>query len=127
METIRTVTFEPLTDKVVYRLELGEPCAMRGDRALSSYRFSVGETILFQGEDFGVSPCHAEDSDQAICALMGFLTLKPGDTDREYFDNYTPEQMEWAESYACEVIACDVAAYEEEQCGESIAVPWSEA
>jgi len=37
-------------------------------------------------------------------ALLGFLTLRPGDTDVEYFDAYTPEQMEFAESYECEAM-----------------------
>ena len=54
--------------------------------------------ILFAGSDFGCSPVHAIDSDDAIGSLLGFLTLRPGDTDREYFENYTPEQMAFAES-----------------------------
>ena len=56
--------------------------------------------ILFEAEDFCASPCHAIDSDETIAALMGFLTLKPGDTDREYFENYSPLQMDYCQAHA---------------------------
>lgn len=58
-----------------------------------------GET-LFEGEDFYCSPLHAIDSDEALRSLLGFLTLKPGDTDKEYFENYTPKQMAFAQGDA---------------------------
>ena len=56
--------------------------------------------IIFESEDFGCSPCHAVDSDETVKALMGFLTLRPGDTDREYFASYTPEQLEYCAQHA---------------------------
>jgi hypothetical protein len=43
---------------------------------------------------------HATDSNETLRALLGFLTLKPGDTDREYFDDYTPAQMAFAQGDA---------------------------
>ncbi len=43
---------------------------------------------------------YAVDSDEAVNALMGFLTLKPGDTDADFFQSYSSAQMEFAESYA---------------------------
>lgn len=67
-------------------------------------------TILnvFEGDDFGCSPLHAVDSDETVAAIMGFLTLRPGDTDAEYFENYTADQLEFcqqhAESLSCEVL-----------------------
>lgn len=61
--------------------------------------------VLFHGEDFGASPMHATDSDEALRALLGFLFLRPGDTDRDYFDGYSPEQMAFAESSDCEALA----------------------
>lgn len=61
--------------------------------------------VLFSGEDFGASPMHATDSDEALRALCGFLFLRPGDTDREYFDGYSAEQMAFAKSSDCETLA----------------------
>ena len=61
--------------------------------------------VIFDGGDFCPSPMYADDSDDAIGALLGFLTLRPGDTDREYFERYTPEQLEFASQHA-ESLAC---------------------
>jgi len=59
---------------------------------------------IFRGTDFTSSPMHADDSDDALRALLGFLTLRPGDTDREYFDGYTPAQLAFAASSNCEYL-----------------------
>lgn len=42
---------------------------------------------------------HADDSPRTIAALLSFLSLRPGDVEKEYFDNYTPKQMEFAEQH----------------------------
>lgn len=31
--------------------------------------------------------------------VMSLVAMKPGDTDRDYFDGYTPAQLEWAEKF----------------------------
>lgn len=66
-----------------------------------------GQT-LFQGEDYGLPRGIAIDSDESVSGLLNFLTLKPGDTDAEYFKDYTARQMEFAENEAEELrIYCD--------------------
>lgn len=65
--------------------------------------------LLFEGEDFAGSPCHADDSDATVRALMGFLTLRPGDTDAEYFERYTPAQLDYCSAHA-EALDCEVTA-----------------
>lgn len=81
------------------------------------YEFTTPEDgnafVLFEGADYGVSPMHAVDSDAALLGLLGFLTLRPGDTDSEYFDAYTEEQRAWCESSACESLQCEVSIAEE--------------
>jgi len=63
---------------------------------------------LFEGNDFAGSPLHADDSNETVKALMNFLTLRPGDTDADYFAKYTPLQLaycsDYAESLAMEVL-----------------------
>jgi hypothetical protein len=84
-----------------YRLELrrnGLPDSEKPGRAY---------TTLFEGEDFGCSPMYGIDSDEAIDGIMTFLTLRPGDTDPEYFANYTPEQLDYCSKHA-EVLASEV-------------------
>jgi hypothetical protein len=61
--------------------------------------------VLFQGTDFGPSPCHADDSDETLRALLGFLFLRPGDTDRDYFAGYSEAQLAFARSSECESLA----------------------
>jgi len=60
---------------------------------------------LFHGTAFRCSPLHADDSDEALRALLGFLTLRHGDTDREYFAGYTAAQEAFAASSECEYLA----------------------
>lgn len=64
--------------------------------------------VLFEGEDFGCSPLHAIDSDDAVVSLMAFLTCRPGDTDAEYFASYTPKQLAYCSEHA-EALACCVS------------------
>ncbi len=56
--------------------------------------------VLFTGEDFGCSPLHTIDSDECLRSLLGFLTLRPGDTDSDYFAGYTQAQMAFAQGDA---------------------------
>lgn len=65
------------------------------------------KTELFTGEDFCCSPLHCVDSDETVAAIMSFLTLRRGDTDSEFFENYTPTQTEFTEQHA-EALACEV-------------------
>ena len=64
-------------------------------------------TVLFEGEDFGCSSLHAVDSDATITAIMSFLTLRPGDTDRDYFAGYTQAQLDYCAQHA-EALSCEV-------------------
>ena len=83
----------------------------RGQSVLG-YRLTIAEdrarpATIFEGEDFAGSPLHCDDSDETIACLMGFLTLRPGDTDDEYFESYTPRQLEYCDQYA-EALSCEI-------------------
>ena len=78
---------------------------LRNGRTCIGYELrDLAGAVLFRGEDFGPSPMHADDSDETLRALIGFLTLRPGDTDREYFADYTPAQLAFARSSTCELL-----------------------
>lgn len=70
-------------------------------------------TTIFSGEDFGLAPQHDPDSDTCIAALLSFLSLRPGDTDRDYFANYTSRQLSFAQTYG-ETLSVYALALEEE-------------
>lgn len=115
-ELIRTVRFSPYRKGLgpIFTLHLWD-LNQRGEwnKHVLGYRLTMrekGKTIeLFAGEDFHCAPSHAVDSDDAVEAIMSFLTLRPGDTDEEYFDGYTQVQHDYcsehAEALSCEVIS----------------------
>jgi hypothetical protein len=49
------------------------------------------------------------DSDEAIKSIMGFLTLRPSDTDTDYFADYTDAQEEYCAKYA-EALGAEIEA-----------------
>lgn len=72
------------------------------------YRFTApGGKVLFQGRDFGCPRQIAVDSDEMLRNLLHWFLLRPGDTDEEYFKDYTPEQFEFAEGSDANVMALD--------------------
>jgi hypothetical protein len=103
MEVIRRCRFTP------YRKGMG-PCftltiwdTYRTDsygKSCLGYRLTARGQVVFEGEDFYCPGGVAIDSDSCVASLMGFLTLKPGDTDSDYFAAYTEEQMAYCDSHA---------------------------
>jgi len=74
-------------------------------KTIIGYRFiSPKGTVIFENEDFAGSPMHGDDSDDTLRNLLGFLTLRPGDTEGEYFDSYTNLQRKFAASADCEAL-----------------------
>ena len=95
-ETLRHVRLE--SGHVLRTWDTGRT---RNGRTCIGYELSgpTGERI-FRGTDFRPSPMHADDSDATLRGLLSFLTLRPGDTDAEYFADYTPAQHAFAASDA---------------------------
>jgi hypothetical protein len=56
--------------------------------------------VLFAGDDIHLSAGTCTDSDRAVAEVLGWLTLKPGDTDEEFFKDYTAEQLDFARTHA---------------------------
>jgi len=67
----------------------------------SMRRLSDG-VILFAGRDLHASPLDKPTGKSAALALLSFLTLREGDTDSDYFDDYTPAQLAFRDSSDCE-------------------------
>lgn len=74
----------------------------RDGRQWASYELKDGDTVLFSGNDLAPAPGFELSHRVVVSDVIGFLTLKKGDTDPEFFDNYTPDQMEWTRSDRCE-------------------------
>lgn len=103
-ELIRTIEFQPYIKGPSFRLELYDV-----GRQDHSGKHAVGYRLLQLEEVFsslhGEEDCHlysphAIDSDEAVRALMSFLTLRPGDTDADYFANYSERQHQFCREHA---------------------------
>jgi hypothetical protein len=97
-ERIRTWTREGFTLHVYDT----DRCDQHGKAILAYelYDQEMGDEPLFTGADFHCSPLHAIDSDETLATLLGFLSLRPGDTDSEYFEHYSQRQRDWCEQRA---------------------------
>ena len=103
------------TGHTLRTFDTGRTC---GGKTMLRYTFAdPSGALLFDGEDFGCSPLHAIDADATLRGLLGFLTLRPGDTDRDYFAHYSIAQWEFAESSACDELQF---FYSEEGPGEFV-------
>jgi hypothetical protein len=65
---------------------------------LLAYRLSDRSRVIFQGDSFTPPLGVCIDSDECVAACLFWFTLKPGDTDEEFFEGYTPQQRKWIES-----------------------------
>ncbi len=68
-----------------------------------------GRGPVFQGADFHCSPLHDRASDATVADVLGFLSLRPEDSDSERFASYTAKQLVW-----CEERGADLAVVAEQ-------------
>lgn len=85
---------------------------MQGMKCQLDYIFTSLGKVLIQGNDYCVSPLMYPDSIDACVTLLAFLTTKEGDTDSEYFADYTPEMLAFIRSNDCEMLGLYVYDYE---------------
>ena len=66
-----------------------------------------GAVIFPRGSLWCGIPSHQSidgiDAKELVLSLVG---MKPGDTDRDYFDSYTADQLAWAEEFG-EALSCE--------------------
>lgn len=77
------------------------------------YRFTDKGIKIFEGKDFRPSPMYAIDSLESVYSLLGFLSLQDGDTDSDYFKDYTPDQLAWRDGSRPEYLSLLVNDFEE--------------
>jgi hypothetical protein len=60
--------------------------------------------IFPRGATYCGMPCGSSiDGDEAKELVCSLIAMKPGDTDREFFDSYTPEQLSFVKEYGEEL------------------------
>jgi hypothetical protein len=86
--------------------------SMGKSRLAYDFRKDGDSEPLFSGDDFFCGMFTSINSDECMLCLLAFLTLKPGDTDKEYFEEYNENQLSWANSSECENFSFDVSLLE---------------
>jgi len=90
-----------LDDDTTHKLEvwdLGILWDRYGTRQVFGYRFYSGAALVFESVD--LSGPTGMSARRAAAEALCFLTLRPGDVEDDYFDDYTPAQIEWRDTYA---------------------------
>lgn len=105
-ELLRTVRLTPYRRGAgpVFTLSLYDTLTMRDGRTDLAYRLTMREngvtTVVFSDRYFSCSHCCAIDSDESLACLMGFLTLRAGDIDSDYFADYDAVRIAYRDSHA---------------------------
>jgi hypothetical protein len=102
-------------------LKLGDVSKWQNGRSYYNYVMLVDDEVLFTGDDFSPSPMDSCDSLDSVMSLFSMLMIRPGDTDEEYFENYTPKQLEFVinEAEELSLYAYDFENFEQ---GEYLAI-----
>ncbi|GAA4491523.1 hypothetical protein GCM10023191_025660 [Actinoallomurus oryzae] len=71
-----------------------------------AYHLSRKGCTIFEGRDF-CSGSNAKPTVEALShaagCLLGFLTVRPGDVEEDYFAEYTFQQLSWRDEFAEEL------------------------
>ena len=100
--------------------------AFDSNRDMGSNHFPIevevrhcGKVIFPRGQlCCGVTANHSTDGRHARELVMSLVAMKPGDTDSEYFADYTFGQLEWVEKYADALTMARLDRYCDQETGE---------
>lgn len=84
-----------------YSVQTPEFEVWRFNEETKEYDIEQYDPVIFEGSDFAPAPSTLENADTILDDLLEWLTLSPGDTDREYFESYAPDQIAWTQSAEC--------------------------
>jgi hypothetical protein len=88
----------------ILRYDNEDPIITRYRRAYVRYHAITPNGTVFTGDEFSPSPNDKWHSPSSAFQLLFWLTLTP-DSGSEIFNDYTAEQMTWANSPECEALA----------------------
>lgn len=85
-----------------FKIELEFLGVLQG-KPVHRYRFwdyEFRSEPLFAGSDYQASPCYEPESLEAVADILGFFSVRRGDTDDAFFDKYTQTQLEWIDNWS---------------------------
>ncbi len=78
------------------------------------YHCFRNDVLLFEGKDFKPSPLYNQDDLETVIGMLSWLCVGIGDTDEGYFENYTPEQLIWAQTDTREQLSLLISDFEQD-------------
>ena len=91
-------------------------CLSGKDDGYCFYTLHHKDKLIFSGDDYRPSPLHEQVSYDSVMGLLRFLLLKPGDTDDDYFKDYSSRQLNFINSTDASDLNAIVMQYEEDDC-----------
>lgn len=76
--------------------------------AFVQYDTNVPHTVALFGADhncIGIPNHRANDHAYVMQAALDAISMRFGDTDQDYFDNYTESELEFCHSFLCEALS----------------------
>ena len=70
-----------------------------GDRHGYQYQLTLNGKVIFSGDDFTTPAGMRNDPDELAESILGSLGVQKDDTDAEFFEDYTPEQLAFADEW----------------------------
>lgn len=104
-ELLRRFRFKPYRKGLgpTFTVEVFDANERRGHHNQLETRLVMHEngksTVIFEDFSTGVPGHQCVDSPEALSHACRSVCIKPGDTDEEFFSDYTQEQRDWASQY----------------------------
>lgn len=73
------------------------------ERDYYEYAMKIDGSLFAYGTDFSPSPRRKTNA-EIVGELMFFLTLSPGETDKEFFENHSHEYLAWLDTLVADEI-----------------------
>lgn len=75
------------------------------------YQCFFKNKLLFSGNQVRPSILYPPYKIKYTLVVLEAITLQPGDTDREHFNDYTPERLAWCQTMECQLLKLQVFNY----------------
>lgn len=78
-----------------------------------SYKFFYDNELVSEGSDFLPSPIFGIDSIETAVSCLSFMTVKQGDTDKDFFKDHTEKHLKFLETYDCNELRLIISDFED--------------
>lgn len=78
-----------------------------------SYKFYYNKELICEGDDYRPSPMFGIESLDSFVSCLGFMTVRLGDTDKDFFKDHSESHMKFLETNDCEELRLLISDFED--------------